>query len=232
MNTAAWQIPSYIARWFKELKPLALNQAAADPSRVGLFSVDMIAGFLSTGNLASERVGKLAQPVAQVFQKAYQQGIRTFVLFQDTHHPQTPEFDAFPRHAVAGTEESQTIPELRSLPFSKLFTVIEKNSLHPALDTGFDSWLDEHKYVNTAVVVGNCTDLCVYQMAMYLRLRANARNYRDYKVIVPANAVDTYDIAEGATDQSGVRAHPGDFFHQVFLYHMALNGMRVVRELT
>jgi hypothetical protein len=26
--------------------------------------------------------------------------------------------------------------------------------------------------------------------------------------------------------------HPGDFFHRVFLYHLALNGVEVVRELT
>ena len=30
----------------------------------------------------------------------------------------------------------------------------------------------------------------------------------------------------------GAFPHPGDFFHQVFLYHMALNGIQVVRALT
>jgi hypothetical protein len=27
----------------------------------------------------------------------------------------------------------------------------------------------------------------------------------------------------------GDRPHPGDLFHQTFLYHMALNGIQVVR---
>jgi hypothetical protein len=26
--------------------------------------------------------------------------------------------------------------------------------------------------------------------------------------------------------------HPGDFFHQTFLYHMVLNGIEMVRERT
>lgn len=232
MNTTKTHVPPSITRWFKELQTMNMKEAVPDPSRAGVFSADMIAGFLSTGNLASERVGKLAQPVSELFYRAYRHGIRHFVLFQGAHHPQAPEFNAFPPHAVHGTEESTTIPELQALPFSNVFTVIEKNSLHPALGTRFDKWLAEHKHLNTALVAGNCTDLCVYQLTMHLRLRANALGYQDYRVIVPANAVDTYDITEEVAEQSGSLAHPGDFFHQVFLYHMALNDIRVVREIT
>lgn len=232
MDVTLTQVPPYVARWFEGLQPLPLNKAVPDPSRAGVFSADMIAGFLSSGSLASERLGKLGKPVAALFRKAHRRGIRHFLLFQDTHHAQAPEFAAFPPHCVQGTVESTTTPELRALSFSNLFTIFEKNSLHPALATGFDIWLDAHQEVNTALVVGNCTDLCVYQLAMHLRLRANALDYRDYRVIVPANAVETYDLDETAARQSGAYAHPGDFFHQVFLYHMALNGIRVVRELT
>jgi nicotinamidase-related amidase len=53
--------------------------------------------------------------------------------------------------------------------------VLTKNSIHPAFDTGLDAWLDAHPDVATFVVVGDCTDLCTYQTAMYLKLRANAR---------------------------------------------------------
>jgi hypothetical protein len=80
-------------------------------------------------------------------------------------------------------------------------------------------------------VVGNCTDLCVYQLAMHLRVRHNARNVPGVSVIVPANAVDTYDLPVETASAIGAMPHPGDFFHQVFLYHMALNGIQVVREL-
>jgi nicotinamidase-related amidase len=232
MNTTLTQIPPYITRWFEQVQPLAIEEAVPDPSRAGVFSSDVISGFLTTGNLASERVGKLARPVVALFQKAYDHGIRNFVLLQDAHHPRATEFEAFPPHAIQGSEESETIPELRSLPFSNLFTIIQKNSLHPSLGSGFDTWIDEHGHVNTAIVVGDCTDLCIYQLAMYLRLRANARNERDYHVIIPVNAVDTFDIPEEVAKRSGAMAHPGNFFHQVFLYHMAINRIRIVRELT
>ena len=38
---------------------------------------------------------------------------------------------------------------------------------------------------------------------------------------------DTVDAAM----RMGVMPHPGDFFHLVFLYHMAMNGVQVVRAL-
>lgn len=231
MNITITQIPAYINRWFEELKTLDIKEAVPDPSRAGIFSVDMIAGFLSTGNLASERVGKLAEPVTGIFQRAYKHGIRHFVLLQDTHHPDAPEFDAFPLHCVQGSKESTTIPELKALSFSSIFTIFRKNSLHPALGTDFGNWLDDHRHVDITLVVGNCTDLCVYQLAMHLRLRANALNFKNYQVIVLANAVDTYDLGDKEARQLGVLAHPGDFFHRVFLYHMALNGIHVARRL-
>ena len=91
---------------------------------------------------------------------------------------------------------------------------------------------DAHPELRTAIVVGDCTDLCTYSLAMHLRLRANALNVASFDVIVPANAVDTYDLPPDLARASGAFAHPGDFFHQVFLYHMALNGIHVVSELT
>jgi nicotinamidase-related amidase len=167
-----------------------------------------------------------------VFRRGHDLGVRDFVLLQDTHDPATPEFGSWPVHCGAGTDESETIPELAELPFHDLFTVIPKNSLAPGHGTIFDFWLDAHPDLRTAIVVGDCTDLCTYSLAMHLRLRANALNISDFEVIVPENAVDTYDLPPDAARAIGAFPHPGDFFHQLFLYHMALNGIRVVRELT
>ena len=81
------------------------------------------------------------------------------------------------------------------------------------------------------IVVGDCTDLCTYNLAMHLRLRANAYGLAEQRVILPANAVDTFDMSIEAAEEVGALAHPGDFFHKVFLYHMALSGIQVVREI-
>ncbi len=42
MTTTMTQIPPYVARWFEELKPLAINEAVPDPSRAGVFSAGLI----------------------------------------------------------------------------------------------------------------------------------------------------------------------------------------------
>ena len=219
------EAPAFITRWYDQLKTQRLADVV-DPATTGIFCTDMTVGFCDRGSLSCDRVDALTEPVVDLFQRAYALGVRHFVLTQDTHQADSPEFAAWPAHCVQGTEEAETIPELRALAFADLFTVIEKASLHPALESGFDPWLDAHPELRTAIVAGNCTDLCVYQLAMHLRLRHNARNVPGFTVIVPANVVETFDLP------TGPMPHPGNFFHQVFLYHMALNGIEVVRELT
>jgi nicotinamidase-related amidase len=210
---------------------MTLDELVPEPERAAFFSADLINGFVHFGPLASPRVHALIEPVVGLFFRGWEHGIREFVLLQDTHPEDTPEFRSYPPHAIAGTEESATIPELAGLPFAGALTVIEKNSLHPAIETSFDAWWDDHRDITRAIVVGDCTDLCVYHLAMHLRLRANALGLDDFEVIVPVNAVDTFDIPADEETQVGA-AHPGDFFHEVFLYHMASNGIRVVAELT
>ncbi len=223
--------PSFVNEWLTTLEPMSLAELVPEPEQAAFCSADLINGFVHSGPLASPRVRGLVEPVTDLFTRGWEYGIRNFVLLQDTHPLDTPEFRAFPPHAIAGTEESAMIPELAALPFAGAFTVIKKNSLNPAIETGFDAWWDEHQDLNRAIIVGDCTDLCVYQLAMHLRLRANALGLDDFEVIVPANAVDTFDIPVNAGTGPG-SAHPRDFFHQVFLYHLASNGIRVIRALT
>jgi nicotinamidase-related amidase len=223
--------PQFVTEWLATLEPTSIAELVPDPERAAFFSADSINGFFHFGPLASPRVKALTQPIVELLVSGWEYGIREFVMLQDTHNPDTPEFRSYPPHAVAGTDESAMIPEIAGLPFAEYFTIIEKNSLHPAIETGFDAWWDEHRDLTRAIVVGDCTDLCVYQLAMYLRMRANALNLMDFEVIVPMNAVDTFDIPVGPGQGVG-SAHPGDFFHNVFLYHMASNGIRVMPMLT
>lgn len=222
--------PNFVQKWLKTLNDAELAQIAPDPKRTAVFSSDVINGFLREGPLSSERVDEITEPIVKLFKAAWEHGVKDYVLLQDAHAQDTPEFRVYPPHCVAGTDESRTIPELKKLPFVDHLKVIEKNSLSPAIETHFEEWLREHPDLKTAIVVGNCTDLCVYQLAMYLRMRADALNILDFDVIVPVDAVQTFDIPT-ADAQDAIIPHPGDFFHEVFLYHMASNGIRVVRSL-
>ena len=66
----------------------------------------MINAFVHEGPLASAPVHALIEPVTSLFTDAWQFGVKEFVLLQDTHHPETPEFEAYPPHAVSGTREA------------------------------------------------------------------------------------------------------------------------------
>jgi len=229
--SATSETPAFIRRWLDTLPEVRLDDIVPDPERGALVSADMINGFLREGPLSSPRVNQLTEPVAGLVRAAWDHGIRHFAFMQDTHTEDNPEFQSYPPHSVAGTSESDMIPELARLPFAESFTIVEKNSLNPAIETSFDAWWDQRREIETAIVVGNCTDLCVYQLAMHMRMRANALNLHGFTVIVPMNAVDTFDIPE-RDDLTPGDAHPGDFFHEVFLYHMASNGIRIVRSIT
>ncbi|MGQ9614381.1 MAG: cysteine hydrolase family protein [Chloroflexus sp.] len=218
----------YLEAWYANLPQVDLTTIVGNtPECVALCSIDMINGFCKEGPLAGPRVGALIEPVVQLFQRAYDLGVRAFVLTQDTHDPATPEFAAYPPHCLAGTAESQTIRELAELPFADQIVVIEKNSLSSHLGTRFGSWLAEHPQLDTFVLVGDCTDLCVYSAAMHLRLEANALNLKR-RVIVAANAVDTFDTPVEVAHNLGIYAHDGDLHHVLFLHHMAQNGVEVM----
>ena len=170
-------------------------------------------------------------PLVRLFERAHDQGVRNFVLPQDTHAEDSVEFGSFPAHCVRGTEESVTVPELASLSFSDLFFTVEKDSISSAIGTVLDDWLDRHPEVTTFLVVGDCTDLCVFQLAMHLRLRANVLKRRDVRVVVPVQGVDTYDLPVDVAEQIGAMPHHADLLHLVFLYSMAQNGVEIVSEV-
>lgn len=222
--------PAFVSDWLRTVPSGSFSSLVPEPEKAAFFSADLINGFVHFGPLASPRVLGIVDNVVELFTRGWEYGVREFVLLQDTHDPATPEFNAYPPHALRGDPESDPIPELVSLPFAERLTVIEKNSLNPAIETGFNAWWDQHRDLNRAIVVGDCTDLCVYQLAMHMRMRANALNLQDFDVIVPMDVVQTFDVP-GSPDQPG-SAHPGDFFHDVFLYHMASNGIRVVSTLS
>ncbi|UCF06450.1 MAG: cysteine hydrolase [bacterium] len=217
----------WLSGWRASLAEMPAPEAFGKPDRTAVMSVDLIKGFCYEGPLASPRVAAIVPAVVTLFERAYGHGIERFVLFQDTHDEEAPEFDAFGPHCVAGSTESETIDELAALPFANLFTVMPKNSLSAAIGTGLDGWLASNADVDRFIVVGDCTDLCVYQLAMYLRLTANTTGM-ERSVIVPADCVDTYDMPVGRAAGLGALPHDGDLLHTLFLYHMALNGIEVV----
>ena len=220
----------YVTEWEATLPTLRLAEVAQDPARVALIAIDVTNGFCHEGPLASPRVKTIIAPIVRLMESAYRAGVRQFVLPQDTHEPDAVEFGQFPPHCVRGTAEAETVPEIKALPFYSEMAVLPKNSINPGLNSGLEPWLQAHPRADTFIVVGDCTDLCTYQLAMYLRLRANAAQLRQ-RVLVPVDGVDTYDLPVETARTIGAVPHPADLLHLVFLYSLMLNGVEVVRSI-
>ncbi len=225
----------WLLDWYNDRPALELAQmvdkVGGAPEKIAVLAVDVTTGFCSRGALSSERVGRIVAPIVRLFERAHALGVRHFLLPQDTHSPDAVEFESFPPHCVRGTDEPITVQELQNLPFSDLYLILEKNSISSNLETGLGDWLDLRPEVTTFLVTGDCTDFCVHQLAMYLRLRANARHMPDVRVIVPVDTVDTFDIPLEVAEEIGAMPHAADLLHLVFLYSMAQNGVEVVREV-
>jgi nicotinamidase-related amidase len=222
---------SYVVEWKDNLEPKPLAEIInGQADKVAVISVDIINGFCYEGALASPRVASIVDPIAALFQKSYQGGIRNFILTQDTHPADAVEFANYPPHCIRGTSESETVDKFKELPFFDQFQVMPKNSINSAIGTNLETWLEAHPQVNTFITVGDCTDLCAYQLAMHLKLRGNARNEK-VRVILPVDCVDTYDLPVSVANEIGAIPHDGDLLHYLFLYHMRLNGIEVVAKL-
>ncbi len=243
---------NYLDAWYRDLPSRPLAEIVPAPERAAIVSVDVINGFCHEGPLASPRVKGIIEPIVGLFQRAWGLGVRHILLTQDTHEPDAVEFAQYPPHCVRGTSEAEPVPEFQALPFFGQMTIFEKNSIHSGLNTGLNDWIADHPQVDTYIVVGDCTDLCTYQLAMHLRLDANARQLQR-RVVVPEDCVDTYDmpvetarelgaVPEDCVDtydmpvetarELGAVPHDAELLHRVFLYSMMLNGIEVVASLT
>jgi nicotinamidase-related amidase len=218
----------WVGNWKENLPTLDLAAEVGDPATATVLSVDVINGFCYQGPLSSPRVAAIVPPIVRLFERAHALGVRHFILTQDTHEEEAVEFGSFAPHCTRGSKESDTVPQFKALPFFDQFTTIPKNSLSSSIGTELPAWLDAHPKVTTFIVVGDCTDLCVFQLAMHLRLRANAHQRAADRVILPADCVDTYDLSVQAAQGLGIFPHHGDLLHLIFLYSMALNGVEVV----
>lgn len=221
---------NHVEEWLENRPSLSLAEAIPEPEKTALISADVINAFLYEGPLSSPRVAPIGDPIAQLMQSAWDRGVRDILLVQEGHSAGSLEFDQFGEHAVKGTHEAEAIDQIKALPFYDQLKTIYKDSLHPALNNSFDAWLDARDHLETIIAVGDVTDFCVYQLATYLRLRANAY-HRERRVIVPANCTQTWHLSVEDAAEDPAAAHHGDLFHALFLYHMAMAGVDVVGEI-
>ncbi|MCC3867087.1 isochorismatase family cysteine hydrolase [Terrisporobacter mayombei] len=184
-----------------------------DLNKTGLFIVDMNNGFAKEGALSSPRVEKIIKPIAN-FGKSICSNVDTIVAFTDTHNEDAVELKSYPTHCLKGNKESEIVEEILDI---NNIEILEKNSTNGF----FVMDIEKYKDLDNFIVVGCCTDICVYQFVLTLKTYFNQNNL-DKNIIVPMNLVETYDID---------MIHSGDFSNTVFLNSMIQNGINVVKNI-
>ena len=146
--------------------------------------VDMLRGFLEKGNplYCGEKARKIIPHVEKLLAEEQQKGAAIFFI-ADCHVPDDLEFRMFPPHCVAGTPETEIIPELSKFVKNP---VISKSRYSGFFETPLAEELKKLK-PEKLIVCGVCTDICV------LHTVADARN-RDYAVEVPTACVASFDF--------------------------------------
>lgn len=220
----------YLDEWKKSLPEVTISKIVSQPEKTAVIIVDVTNGFCSFGPLSSKRVGRIVDPIVELLKICWNTGIRSYLLPQDTHDPNAVEFSDFPPHCVRGTPEADTVDKIRELPFFDQMSLFEKNSINSGLNPGVKDWLNAHPEIDSYILVGDCTDLCIYQLATYLKAEANEQQI-NRRVIIPENCVDTYDLPVKTARELGGFAHHADVLHVVFLNHMALNGIEIYQKI-
>lgn len=225
---------SWVHDWQASLPPLSLSQLVQEQGAdsIGIVSVDVIDGFCNVGPLSSPRIDAIVAPIADLMTRAWALGVRDIALTQDAHPVDSVEFNNYAPHCIRGTQEAETVAAFKALPFFPEIAIFEKNSIASAFAEGFQAWLDARPHITTWIAVGDCTDLCTYQLAMHLRLAANQAQRKAARILLPVNCVDTYDLPVDVAQSIGAMPHDGDLLHTVFLYSMRLNGIEVVSEMS
>jgi nicotinate phosphoribosyltransferase len=150
--------------------------------------IDMVRGFLEEGNplYLGARARRIIPNIQRLLEREAEKGSRVFFLC-DHHTPDDPEFAMFPPHCIAGTPETEIVPELAHFLKSN-GEIIPKWRFSCFLDTDLEQKLkafDPEKLI----VCGVVTDICVLHTVF------DARN-RGYQVEVPLDCVAAFD--EGA----------------------------------
>jgi nicotinamidase-related amidase len=222
---------NYLEQFVAERPTLSLAEVISKPEQTAILSIDVINAFLYDGPLASPRVAPIGESIAQLMAGAWALGVRDILLIQEGHHEDSLEFEAYGEHAIKGTPQAEAIELIKGLPFYDQLLTIYKDSIHPAINTDLNNWLDARQHLDTFIVVGDVTDLCVYHLATYLKFHANAYQ-KERRVIVPENCTQTWHLSVAAAQDLPAMPHHGDFLHATFLYHMALNDIEVVKAIT
>lgn len=202
------------------IKGNPINLAELDAKNTTLVVVDMIKGFHDQGVFANPLLDNICDRTVELVKEARTLGFK-IVWVLDTHCPDSIEFQAFPTHCIAGSEETTLIAQLEPLTMPEDL-VIQKNSTNVGVAPVFQAFLDmkiKQQEPTNFIFVGTCTDICILTGALTTKTYFNEYQLPS-RVIVPVDAVETYNL--------DVTAHDRDTLQDMALYMLQTQGIELM----
>ena len=238
--------PLGLAQRLQAELPVAATPFDLADRRCGLVIIDEQNGFatVGAGPLApSEPNAQIDRMIAETdrLSRLFDSRRLPIAVFLDWHATDRPE-PPYPLHCLAGTAEAELVPALAWLADSPVATILKADCINDfvgSIDPGTGrnaivEWTRDHA-LDTMIVVGICTDICV---AEFVATMLSARNHglvpplRDIVVYEPGCA--TYDLPRTKAEGLGLPptvAHPQAEAHHLGLWLMASRGAVVASAI-
>ena len=180
--------------------------------------VDTTNAFAREGLLADPYVLHTVSELVRIAQIATtdEEGKLMFII--DFHTKESVEFDRYLEHSIEGTNEVKVISELT--PYTKDALIFRKNSTSAMFVNNFIETILKMNNLEEVIIMGWDTDICVMNLAIPLQNLFDELNRR-VKIIVPKNAVETYDAPN----------HNRDEYNEMAFKFMNQTGIEVVKKL-
>ena len=226
--------------------PIDPQPYTLDHRPAGLIMVDEVNGFCTVGHGAlapavpNEQVTTMISESDRLAKSFIRHRCPVFA-FLDTHDPGKPE-PPYPPHCVIGTGEENLVRELSWLMQAPAATLVRKDCINGFigaidLDTGENKLLNwvNHNRLETLVVVGICTDICVMDLVLtLLSVRNHGMMPTLEDIVVYTDGCSTFDLSEEVAVTAGLpktAIHPQYITHHMGLYLMASRGACIASEI-
>ena len=180
--------------------------------------VDTTNAFSREGLLADPYVLHTVPELVRIAKIAITDEKGKLMFIIDFHTKDSVEFDRYQEHGVEGTKEVKVISELET--YAKDALIFRKNSTSAIFSKGFIETILKMVSLEEVVIVGWDTDICVMNLAIPLQNLFDELNRR-VKIIIPKNAVETYDAPN----------HNRDEYNEMAFKFMNQAGIKVVKKL-
>lgn len=193
----------------------SLKLSEIDVSKTFHICVDMVNGFVKFGSMSSSEVLAINEDIANFSKKCKEFGIKNFALC-DSHPENCIEFLTYPVHCLRNTDESKLTDEINTAADFRIFPKLSVNG-----------WLEEdfqkeiiNSDADTFIITGDCTDMCVMQLALSLKSGLNRINQKN-RIIIPSDLVATCTLPEHEPELAEIMA----------LYIMKTNGIEIIKNI-